>query len=321
VYRVLPPALRSYFPGMPLVAVLAGPTASGKSALALRWAEARGLHILSADSRQLYRGFAIGTGAPTADDLRKVPHHLVGSVDPSEPFSPARFRAEARALVAAHPGANFLVVGGTGLYLKEWMRPSAERGETPPAIRAAAEEELRAKGPAAVHAELRALDPEAMEGIDPRDRHRVLKRLENWRATGRSYKAPESAPDPSFEGVPFLWLDPARDALHRSIEIRVKRMLAEGWGDEVQRLMRAHDPESTPAFNALGYRELARALRLGHAPETVLEVILARTRQYAKKQVTFFRHQFPGSRAFEPGVLAQKLESSGWNENSLSSND
>jgi tRNA dimethylallyltransferase len=222
--------------------------------------------------------------------------------------------------VAAHPGTGFLVVGGTGLYLREWMHPSPERGETPPAIRAAAEEELRAKGAAAVHAELRALDPEAMEGVDPRDRHRVLKRLENWRFTGRSYKA-ERAPDPLFEGVPFLWLDPARDALHRSIEVRVKGMLAGGWGDEVQRLMRAHDPESTPAFNALGYRELARALQLGRAPETVLEVLLARTRQYAKKQLTFFRHQFPGSRAFEPGVLAQKLESSGWNENSLAPND
>lgn len=306
---------------MPILAVVAGPTASGKSALALRWARARGARILSADSRQLYRGFAIGTGAPTEEELRLVPHHLVGTVDPAEAFSPARFRAEAAAIVAAHPEESFLVVGGTGLYLKEWMRPSAERGETPPAVRAAAEEELRAKGLAKAHAELSILDPDAMAGVDPHDRHRVLKRLENWLHTGRSYRAPEAAPDPLFEGVPFAWLEPARDALHRAIEARVRRMFDDGWADEVRRLARAHDPETTPAFNALGYRELAHALREGRPPSDALDAIVARTRQYAKKQVTFFRHQIPGARAFEPGVLAQKLESAGWDENSLASND
>jgi tRNA dimethylallyltransferase len=305
---------------MPVVAVLGGPTASGKSALALRWAKARGLRILSADSRQLYRGFAIGTGAPTEEELRSVPHHLVGTVEPSETFSPARFRAEAARIVAEHPGEGFLVVGGTGLYLKEWRTPSRDRGETPPEIREAAAREIAAKGTAAVHAELAKHDPEGLAGVDPNDRHRVQKRLENHLFTGLPYANPRE-PDPLFEGVPFVWLDPTRPSLHHAIETRVRVMFTAGWADEVERLMRAWDPATTPAFNALGYRELAQALGRGEAPDSVLEQVVARTRQYAKKQVTFFRHQFAGARAFDPGVLAEKLASTGWNAKSLLAND
>jgi tRNA dimethylallyltransferase len=165
---------------MPLHAVLAGPTASGKTALALRWAAARGLEILSADSRQLYRGMAIGTGAPSEEHLRGTPHHLIGCVDPDEAFSPRRFRDAAQAVVAGRPDAGFLVVGGTGLYLREWMFPgSEERGETPRAAREAAAAAIAERGLAAVHAELVEKDPEGMRRVDPNDAYRVQKRLEN----------------------------------------------------------------------------------------------------------------------------------------------
>jgi tRNA dimethylallyltransferase len=315
---------------MPLVALLGGPTASGKSALALRWARARGLEIISADSRQLYRGFSIGTGAPTLDERAEVPHHLVGCADPREPFSPQRFRAEAASLLASRPESRFLVVGGTGLYLKEWMFPSAhDRGETPPQIRAAAERELAERGAAAVHADLSALDPGGMEGVAPQDRYRLQKRLENWRFTGKSYARGNgnARPDAAFDGVPFAWLDPARDVLHARIEARVRAMFAQGWIDEVRGLLRAYDPATTAAFNALGYREIAEALAadpaLASTPsEALVEKVLARTRQYAKKQTTFFRHQFsttsgPMARAFSPEDLAGRLESFGWDPKCL----
>lgn len=304
---------------MPLLAVLAGPTASGKTALALRWAERLpGVEIISADSRQLYRGFRVGTGAPTEDERRRVPHHLVDAVDPALPYSPARFREAAEAAAAARPGTRFLVVGGTGLYLKEWMFPGAEeREEVPRTIREAAAEEIADRGLEAVHAELVARDPEGMRRVDPHDLYRVTKRLENWRHTGRSYAAPRPAHplNPLFAGVPFLWLDPDRKALHRRIEARAAAMFAHGWADEVRALLappHACDPRRTPAFNAIGYREIAAALAAGKPAESVLPTVIARTRQYAKKQTTFFRHQFPDAKAWEGGALEAALEKAGW---------
>lgn len=337
---------------MPLIAVIGGPTASGKSALALRWAQARGLEILSADSRQIYRGFAIGTGAPAEAERALVPHHLVGHVDPREPYSPQRFRAEAEFLVESRPSVNFVVVGGTGLYLKEWMFPSREdRGEIPSDIRAAAEREVSERGVAAVHAGLIEKDPGGMAGVAPQDRYRVQKRLENWLFTGKSYvrAATDTVLNPLFRDAPFVWLDPQRPVLHAAIEARVRALFAQGWIAEVEALLRTFDPATTPAFNALGYAEIAEALREGtlrsrdgdptvspasNAPEELVQRIVAHTRQYAKKQTTFLRHQFAkvkegegsqGSmgeggvqaRAWDPNALAERLESSHWDAKSL----
>jgi tRNA dimethylallyltransferase len=322
---------------MPLIAIIGGPTASGKSAVALRWAQARGYEILSADSRQIYRGFAIGTGAPTRDEQVAVPHHLVGHVEGSEAFSPQRFRAEAQAIVMSRPEANFLVVGGTGLYLKQWLDPSGEdRGEVPSEVRTAAAREIADRGGAAVHAGLVEKDPGGMAGVAPQDLYRIQKRLENWLYTGRSYVrvVTETEPDPLFAGVPFVWFDPPRETLHRNIETRIRAMFANGWAEEVEALRAVFDPSTAPAFNALGYREIADALREGPNPadrttrEGLIQTILARTRQYAKKQTTFFRHQFdparsrsaqsgPSARALRPEEALRKLESSNWDTKSL----
>ena len=312
---------------MPIAAILGGPTASGKSALALRWARARGFEIISADSRQLYRGFAIGTGAPTSEEQALVPHHLVGHTDPREAFSPQRFRAEAQSIVASHPEKSFLVVGGTGLYLKEWICPSTSAPEEPgsvfnmPAeIRAAAENAILERGGAAVHADLSAKDPGGMEGVAPQDLYRIQKRLENWLLTGKSYvRTPQqTVVNPLFEKAPFLWLDPDRASLHKNIETRVRDMFTQGWVDEVRGLQRLYAPDTTPAFNALGYREIATE----GPSETLVQKILARTRQYAKKQTTFFRNQFAGGRgpaavAISPEDLARRLESADWEVKSI----
>jgi tRNA dimethylallyltransferase len=316
---------------MPIVAILGGPTASGKSSIALRLARARGYEIISADSRQLYRDFVIGTGAPTPEEQALAPHHLVGHTDPREAFSPQRFRVEAQSLVESRPDKHFLVVGGTGLYLKEWIRPSTAAGEEPgsvfnmPAdIRAAAERAIRERGAAAVHADLSAKDPGGMAGVAPQDLYRIQKRLENWLHTGKSYvrAEPETVHNPLFENVPFLWLDPDRAALHKNIEARIRDMFARGWVDEVRALLRMYDPATTPAFNALGYREIAAEGLSQRHSEALIETILARTRQYAKKQTTFFRNQFSAARqpvatAISPEDLARRLESGGWEAKSL----
>ncbi len=300
---------------MSIHAVLAGPTASGKTALAIRWAKARGLEIICADSRQLYRGFAIGTGSPTEQERQGVPHHLLNAFDPNERFSPKRFAEEAGAIVAARPGTNFLVVGGTGLYLREWMFPGAEeRGETPRAVREAAAAAIAERGLPAIHAELSGLDPEGMRRVDPNDTYRITKRLENWLFTGRSYALPQELPplNPLFRDAPFLWLDRDRKELHDRIAARAKDMFRRGWVDEVRTLMERFDPLRTPAFNAIGYRELAEAIAAEAPPEKILPTIVARTRQYAKKQTTYFRRQIPGAQARDPAKLERTLESSGW---------
>lgn len=296
---------------MPLIAIITGPTASGKTALALRWAAARGLEIISADSRQAYRGFRIGTGQPTAAERAAVPHHLVDHLDPRESGSPRRFAQEADAIVAARPGTGFLVVGGTGLYLREWMHPGTEeRAEIPREIREAVAARIAAEGLEAIHAELVALDPGGMRRVEPTDTYRITKRLEHWLHTGRTYARREPDPplNPLFAGVPFLWLHPDRKELHGRIAARVEAMFDAGWVDEVRELAGLHDVKRTPAFNAIGYREIADALAAGKDPRAAIPGIVARTRQYAKKQVTFFRHQFPGAQAHEPAALLRALE-------------
>jgi tRNA dimethylallyltransferase len=311
---------------MPIHAILAGPTASGKTALAVRWASARGFSVISADSRQMYREFVIGTGTPTDTERAGVPHYMLGTLDPQEAYSPRRFATAAQNIVEAHPETTFLVVGGTGLYLREWMYPGAEdRGETPRDIRDAAAARIAAallteEGLEPLHAELTALDPAGMHRVDPGDTYRITKRLENWLLTGRSYASPkpEEPLNPSFEGVRLLWLEPERKALHGRIAARAQAMFDAGWVDEVMRLKNVYDPLRTPAFNAIGYREIAEALARGKDPALTLDTVVARTRQYAKKQMTFLRHQFPRAEAWDPGALTQALEDSGWDAGLLS---
>ena len=173
-----------------------------------------------------------------------------------------------------------------------------------------------------MHAELLAADPDGMRRVDPHDAYRIAKRLENWRHTGRSYAArrPAHPLNPLFEGVPFLWLDSDRKSLHRRIEARATAMLAGGWADEVRALRappHAYDPARTPAFNAIGYREIAAALDAGKNPESALPTVIARTRQYAKKQITFFRHQFPDAKAWNADALEAALEAAGWDARRL----
>lgn len=299
-----------------VVAILGGATAVGKSALALRLAEANGFEIIAADSRQIYRGLSVGTGAPTPAETARVPHHLVSFLDASQAFSHREFPARVHALLAERADKDFLIVGGTGLYLKELLYPAArDRGPTPEPIRNAVQERLAREGSVALHAELSRLDPESLLGVHPNDAYRVAKRWENHLITGEGYSGFAGAPglDPSFAGVPMLWMDRDRETLYSRIDARVQEMASSGWLEEVGGLMTLRDWRDLPAMSSLGYREMADVVEGRSGFAEAVQAIRKKTRNYAKRQTTFFRHQFPTARRWDAAALGAALEGSGWN--------
>ena len=299
-----------------LTAVLCGPTAAGKSALALKLAKANGFEILCADSRQIYRGLEVGTGAPTPHEKAQVPHHLVGFVAPERVFSPREYPSHVHRLLEAHPQTRFLAVGGTGLYLKELLFPSPfDRGPTPEPIKLEVQERIRAQGLAHMHAELVRLDPEAAESIHPNDAYRVAKRWENLLLTGESYARFTGPPvlDPRFRDTPILWLDLERDPLYARIDARVEAMARGGWLDETRGLMADPAWRTWPAFTSLGYAEMTDVAEGRMTLESAIEAIRKKTRNYAKRQRTFFRAQLPGVERWEASDLEAALERADWN--------
>lgn len=298
-----------------LLAALCGATAVGKSDVALRLARANGFEILSADSRQIYRGLSIGTGAPSGAERAQAPHHLIGFADPREAFSPRAYPPRVHALLAARPEARFLVVGGTGLYLKELFFPSPfDRGPTPEPVKAEVQRRLRERGAPALHAELARIDPEAAAAVHPNDAYRIAKRWENLVLMGESYTRLSGPParDPRFREVPILWLDRDRDDLYRRIDARVEAMARAGWAEEARAL--AADPAwpASPAFSSLGYAEMTAVAEGRLAPEAALAAIRQRTRNYAKRQRTFFRSQLPGAIRWDCDAFAALCEACGW---------
>ena len=271
------------------VVAIVGPTASGKSALALRAAEALGGEIVSADSRTVYRGLDVGTAKATADERRRVPHHLLDVADPGEPYDAARYQREARAALAdiAARGRLALVVGGTGLYVRALLDGLALAAlPRDPALRTALEAQAVAEGGAAVHARLATLDPAAAAAVDARNVRRTIRYLEvtllagPWSALRRR--------DPGIEAT-WLGLAPPRAWLDAAIERRVRRMVEDGVLDEARVLLaRGLDPR-LPSLSAHGYVHWAAHLR----GELDLEAAVLRTardvRAYSRRQMTWFR--------------------------------
>jgi tRNA dimethylallyltransferase len=282
----------------PEAILIAGPTASGKSALALELAEKLGGVIINADSMQVYRDLRIITARPTAEEEARVPHRLYGHVDAAENYSVGRWCVEARAAIAEtqQAGRVPILVGGTGLYFKALTRGLAAVPPVPAEIRAAVRGRLETEGVAALHAELQQRDPLMAQRLMPGDRARITRALEVILATGRSLN------DWHREGMPpsidaakaskvFLTVD--RAELYRRINARFDAMLAVGALDEVRRLAaRGLDP-SLPAMKAHGVPWLIRHLRGEIGLAEAAEGGKRDTRRYTKRQATWFRHQLP----------------------------
>ncbi len=274
--------------------VICGPTASGKTAVAVELCLAIGGEVISADSMQVYRGMDIGTAKPTAAEMHGVPHHMLGVAPPDEPCSAALYRERAtEAIEAVNARGNVPVVcGGTGLYIDALTRPMGffargDSGVRGPLEAAAAEP----GGKERLHATLREIDPESAARLHVNDVRRVVRALEVYRLTGRTLtqqRALDRARDGAYRGRLF-GLSWPREVLYRRIDRRVDQMMADGLADEVRRLLDAGLAEGTTAMQGIGYKEIARALAGECGLDEAVERVKQATRNYAKRQLTWFR--------------------------------
>ncbi len=280
-------------PEAPVLVVVLGPTAVGKSRIAVDLARRFDGEVISGDSIQVYRGFDIGTDKPDAEARRGVPHHLIDIVDPEVQYTAADFVRDALAAARgiAAGGRLPIVAGGTGLYLKALLDGLFPGPGRDPAVRAALEAEARENGLDALFRRLEAVDPEYARKIRGRDRIRIIRALEVHAATGRPISEHFRATESPVLGrtVIRLGLTLDRETLVRRIDDRVERMFARGLVEEVRGLIERGVPESAPPFRALGYSHVLRLLKgeIGRADAVALTK--TGTRQYAKRQMTWFR--------------------------------
>jgi tRNA dimethylallyltransferase len=274
---------------------LLGPTASGKTAVALALAERFPVEIVSVDSAQVYRGMDVGTAKPSAEERARVPHHLIDIIEPTEAYSAGRFRSDAlRIAREIHArGATPLFAGGTMLYFRSLATGLADLPVAQPAIRAGIEESALRMGWPALHAELAKVDPVTAARIDPADAQRIQRALEVYRHSGKvlsAFHAEARDAAPALDALAIALEPSDRGVLHERIAVRFRGMLARGLVEELEGLRaRHHLTDRLPAMRAVGYRQAWDVLE-GRAPAAALEARgTAATRQLAKRQLTWLR--------------------------------
>jgi tRNA dimethylallyltransferase len=272
-----------------------GPTASGKSRLAMTLAEHLPVEIVSVDSAQVYRGLDIGTAKPTDADRRRVPHHLVDLIDPTESYSAARFRADALTTMAAigARGRTPLLVGGTMLYFKALRDGLAKLPPADQAVRAEIDAQAAAQGWPALHAELARIDPQTAARLEPNDSQRIQRALEVFRLTGKPMSIHLVDPaDPDITtGVLWISLEPGdRSVLHTRIAQRFDAMLAAGLVEELDALRARHAlTAGLPSMRCVGYRQAWEHLEGRYDRQALRDRGIFATRQLAKRQLTWLR--------------------------------
>jgi tRNA dimethylallyltransferase len=282
----------------PNAILLAGPTASGKSALALRLAKRVGGTIINADSMQVYRDLRTITARPTPEEEARVPHRLYGHVDAAENYSVGRWCIDAAAAIAeaGRAGRVPLLVGGTGLYFKALTQGLAAVPPIPADIRSVVRERLVTEGVAPLYAELMRQDAEAAQHLMPGDRARITRALEVVLATGRplaDWHREGMPPTIDVAGAVKIFLAVERAELYRRIDARFEVMLASGALEEVRQLAARNLDPSLPAMKALGVPWLIRHLKGDITLAEAAEGGKRDTRRYTKRQATWFRHQLP----------------------------
>jgi len=293
---------------LPALVAIVGPTAAGKSALALRLAEARGGEIVSCDSLQVYRGLDIGSAKPSLEERARVRHHLIDVAAPDGDFSAAQFASAARGALAEIKARGRLpiVVGGSGLYFRALMRGLFEGPGRDDALRARLEAIATRFGDARLHRVLRRVDPASAERIQPSDRLRVVRALEVLKKSGLSLSQQLARPHQPLQGFETLvvGLSPPRSQLRERVERRADQMFAAGLVDEVRGLLAQGHSSELRALRAIGYRQ-ALDLLAGRSSETEARTaLITETMRYAKRQMTWFRREPVRWFEAEDGALA-----------------
>ncbi|HEY5803863.1 MAG TPA: tRNA (adenosine(37)-N6)-dimethylallyltransferase MiaA [Lysobacter sp.] len=303
----------------PIAIALMGPTASGKTALALEWAERFGGEIVSVDSALVYRHLDIGAAKPSADELARVPHHLIDLREPWQPYSAAEFAVDAgRALgdIVAR-GRLPILAGGTGLYFHALLQGLSPMPEANPATRAALESEAGERGWAAMHAELAGIDPVAAARIHATDAQRIQRALEVYRLSGRSIsdwrRDRAQVPRLPLRVLKLVLAPGDRALLHARIERRFDQMLADGFLGEVRALRALPElqalsrPLELPALRAVGYRQAWEHLDGASTAAQMRDLGVFATRQLAKRQLTWLRGELD-AQWFDPQLQRPRLE-------------
>ncbi|MBX3102978.1 MAG: tRNA (adenosine(37)-N6)-dimethylallyltransferase MiaA [Bacteroidetes bacterium] len=299
-------------PSLPLLVVLYGPTASGKTQLAIELAQALGCEVLNADSRQIYREMELGTAKPTAQERNLVTHYGLDLVSPDEAFSAPDYAAYALGILPSlfTRSPVQIVCGGTGFYIRALCEGLDEIPPTPPEVRTRIQQQLDTQGLAALVAELAQADPVAYARIDLRNPRRVQRALEVYYATGRPLSHWQQGATDRPRPFRCLYLSPhwPRAQLYARIDARVDTMLAAGLLAEVQALMARYGP-GAPGLQAIGYAETVAHLQGQTDYATLVARVKQHTRNYAKRQLTWLR-QLPQVQLLDmpvPGVAEQAL--------------
>jgi tRNA dimethylallyltransferase len=303
----------------PIAIALMGPTASGKTALALEWAQRHGGEIVSVDSALVYRRLDIGAAKPSADELARVPHHLVDLREPWQPYSAAEFASDARRAMddIVARGRLPILAGGTGLYFHALLHGLSPMPEADPATRTQLEAEAGERGWAALHAELATIDPLAAARIHATDAQRIQRALEVYRLSGRSIsdwrRDRAQVPRLPLRVLKLVLAPDDRALLHARIERRFDQMLADGFLDEVRALRALPElaaqprPLELPALRAVGYRQAWEHLDAATPAARMRELGIFATRQLAKRQLTWLRGEL-GAQWFDPQLQRPALE-------------
>ena len=290
---------------MPILFSLVGATGVGKSRLSLELAERFDAEIIGVDSRQIYKGFAIGTAQPSLSDMARVKHHQVDFLDPRMVYSAGDFCSAVKKLLADNPAQNYILVGGTGLYLQSLMLGLTQIPKIDELMRKSFEDDAAKFGGRSLYEKAKVIDPEAMEKVEENNVQRIIRILEVYQLTGRKLSDWQKERVGGIGTVPVFWLNRSRENLYARIDARVEQMMADGWLDEIRTLAKTV-PMDAPAWQSLGYRELLSA-KDDTQVQTVLEEVKRKTRNYAKRQLTWFRWQVK-STVFDLDSCSNPLE-------------
>ena len=273
---------------------IAGPTASGKTALSLALAKELDGEVVSCDSMQVYKGMNIGTAKPTTEDMENIPHHMLSVAEPWEDFSVGKYCQMAAPIVddILSRGKTVIIVGGTGLYMDALIKGNDFAPVPSTGRREELEQLATEKGIEAVIEQLRAVDPESADRLHPSDQKRIIRAMEVYLETGETITAHNRKTQlipPLYNPVWFALEDADRASLYARIDKRVEVMLEQGLIKEIQGLLDAGIPEKCTAMQAIGYKEFVDAIRGRSSMETATALVQQSSRKYAKRQLTWFR--------------------------------